>query len=58
MFRTKHVSFNATITLKPFKIDNVPVNVIVVITICSQQSQQQMFKEGGLIKIKRVDKWQ
>jgi hypothetical protein len=57
MFKTKHVSFNATITLKPFKIDNVLVNVIVAITTCNQQSQQQVFKERESVKIKGVDEW-
>jgi hypothetical protein len=33
MFKTKPISFNAIITYKLFKTDNVPVNVVVVITI-------------------------
>jgi hypothetical protein len=32
MFRSKHVSSNATITFKLPKIDNVPINVVVVVT--------------------------
>ncbi len=38
MFKTKLVNFNATITSKLPKIDNVPINVVVVITH-SQQSK-------------------
>jgi len=37
MFRTKPISYNATITLKPPQIKNVPVNVVLVITIRNQQ---------------------
>ncbi len=36
MFRTKLISYNAMITLKPPKIDNVPVNVVGVVTISNQ----------------------
>jgi hypothetical protein len=36
MFRIKHISSNGTTTLKPFKTDNVPINVIVVVTNHSQ----------------------
>ncbi len=36
MFRTKHFSYNAMTTPKPPKINNVPINVIVVITTRSQ----------------------
>jgi len=32
MFKTKTVNFNAIITFKPPKIDNVLINVIVVTT--------------------------
>ncbi len=39
IFRTKPVSFNATITPKSLKIDNVSINVVVVVTICSQRSK-------------------
>jgi hypothetical protein len=31
MFRIKLVSFNATITFKPTKIPNVPINVIIIV---------------------------
>jgi hypothetical protein len=40
MFKTKLVSFNATTTLKSPKIDNVPINVVVVVTTYSQQLEQ------------------
>jgi hypothetical protein len=36
MFRIKLVSSNATIASKPPKIDNVLVNVVFIITTCSQ----------------------
>jgi hypothetical protein len=36
MFRTKSISFNATIAPKPPKIDNVLINVVVPITIHCQ----------------------
>jgi len=38
MFRTKLVSYNATTTSKPPKINNMPINVVTAITTCSQQS--------------------
>jgi len=40
MFKIKPISSNATITPKLPKINNVPVNVIVDVTIYSQQSKQ------------------
>jgi hypothetical protein len=58
MFKTKFVSYNTTITLKPPKTNNVLVNVIDVITIRNQQSEQQVFKERELVKIKWAEKWQ
>jgi hypothetical protein len=36
MFKTKHVSFNATTTFKLPKFDNVPINVVFVVTIRNQ----------------------
>jgi hypothetical protein len=36
MFRTKLVSSNATTTPKPSKTNNVPINVVDVITTCNQ----------------------
>jgi Iap family predicted aminopeptidase len=36
MFKTKHVSYNAIITPKPSKIDNVLVNVVADVTTRSQ----------------------
>ncbi len=58
MFRTKLISFTATTTPKPFKIDNVLVNVVIVITIRNQQSKQQVFKEREPIKTKGAKEWQ
>jgi hypothetical protein len=40
MFITKLISFNATTTPKPSKTNNVPINVVNVITTCNQQSKQ------------------
>jgi hypothetical protein len=37
MFRIKLFSFNATITSKSPKTDNVLINVVVIVTICNQQ---------------------
>jgi len=39
MFRTKRVSFNAMTTPKLPKTNNVLVNVVVVVTTRSQQSE-------------------
>ncbi len=39
MFKTKLVNSNATTTSKSPKIDNVPINVVVVVTIYKQQSE-------------------
>jgi hypothetical protein len=35
MFKTKNVNSNVITTLKPLKIDNVPINVVIVVTTCS-----------------------
>jgi hypothetical protein len=40
------------------KTNNVPVNVIVVITTCSQQSKQHVFKKRELVKAKKIEDWQ
>jgi hypothetical protein len=45
MFRIKLVSYNATTPPKPTKTNNVPISVVVVITIRSQQPKQHVFKE-------------
>jgi hypothetical protein len=58
MLRTKPISSNVAAMPKPSKLDNVPINVVVVITIRSQQSEQKMLKERKLIKIKRAKDWQ
>jgi hypothetical protein len=58
MFNTKHVSFNVTTTPKPPKLDNVPINVVVIIIICNQQLEQQVLKKRKLVKIKGVRDWQ
>ncbi len=58
MFRTKPVSYNVTTTLKLPKTNNVPFNVITIVTTCSQHSKQHVFKERELIKAKGVEDWQ
>ncbi len=58
MFKTKHVSYNAIITPKPSKIDNVLVNVVADVTTRSQQLEQHVFKERELVKTKGVEEWQ
>jgi hypothetical protein len=58
MFNTKHVSSNVTTTPKPPKLDNVPINVVVIIIICNQQLEQQVLKKRKLVKIKGVRDWQ
>ncbi len=61
MFRTKLVKSNATTTPKPpkpLRLDNVPINVVVAITIRNQQPKQQVLKEKELIKAKGVNDWQ
>jgi hypothetical protein len=44
MFRTKPISYNATITSKPPKTNNMPINVIVVTT--RNQHPKQVFKKS------------
>jgi hypothetical protein len=58
MFRTKHVSYNATIALKAPKIDNVPINVVAIVTTRIQQSEHKVFKEREPVKTKGVEEWQ
>ncbi len=53
MFRIKPINSNVMTTPKPSKINNVPINVVVDITICSQQLQQ-VFKERELVKPKEL----
>jgi hypothetical protein len=55
MFRTKLVNSNATIALKPPKLDNLRVNVVVVVTIHNQQPEQQMLKKMEPVKAKGVE---
>ncbi len=55
MFRTKHVNSNAMTTPKPPKINNVPINEVVVVTTQSRQSEQQVFKDRELVKTKWVE---
>jgi hypothetical protein len=57
MFRTKLVNFNATITPKPLKINNVLVNVVVDVTTRSQQPKH-VFKEREPVKAKGAKDWQ
>jgi hypothetical protein len=39
MFRTKHVSFNVTTTPKQPKTNDVPINVVAIVTTHSHQSK-------------------
>jgi hypothetical protein len=55
MFKTKHVTSNATTTPKPPKLGNVLVNMVDVATTHSQQSEQQVLKERELVKDKGVE---
>ncbi len=55
MFKTEPVNSNVTTTPKP---DNVPINVVVVVTTRSQQPKQQVLKERESIKAKGVEEWQ
>ncbi len=57
MLIIKLISSNATITFKPSKINNVPVNVVGIVTTRSQQLEQQVFKEREPIKAKKVEDW-
>jgi hypothetical protein len=52
MFRIKPVSSYATTTPKLSKTDNVPINVVDVVTIHIQQSEQLVFKEKESVKTK------
>jgi hypothetical protein len=46
-----------TIATKNLKLNNVPVNVIPTITTCSQELEQQVFKERELVKAKAIVDW-
>jgi hypothetical protein len=58
MFTSKPISYNVMTTPKLPKTNNVPVNVVAIVTIRSQQLKQQMFKERESIKAKGVEDWQ
>ncbi len=58
MFITKPISCNAMITPKSPKINNVPINVVGVVTTGNQRSEQHVFKEKEPIKTKGVEEWQ
>ncbi len=58
MFKTKLVSSNATTTPKLPKTNNLPINLVTIVTIHSQQSKQQVFQERELLKTKGVEEWQ
>ncbi len=55
MFRTKPI-ISIIITFKPPKLNNVPINVVVVVIISSQQPKQ-VLKERELVKAKGVEDW-
>jgi hypothetical protein len=46
------------ITPKSPKINNVPINVVGVVTTGNQRSEQHVFKEKEPIKTKGVEEWQ
>jgi hypothetical protein len=52
MFRAKPTIITIVVA-KPSKLDNVPVNVVVVMTH-SQVPKQQMFRECKLMKVKII----
>jgi hypothetical protein len=56
MFQTKPTT-TTTIVSKPFKFDNVPINVVVVIMTCNQVPEQQVFRECELMKAKVATNW-
>jgi hypothetical protein len=56
IFRTKPTT-TTTIVSKPFKFDNVPINVVVVIMTCNQVPEQQVFRECELMKAKVATNW-
>jgi hypothetical protein len=39
MFHTK-TNFATTLVPKPLKLDNVPINVVIIVTTCSQVQEQ------------------
>jgi hypothetical protein len=48
----------AIIVVKPFKFDNVLINVVIVITTRSQVPEQQVLKECEPMKVKTTTNWQ
>jgi hypothetical protein len=58
MFKIKPTSSNATTTLKLPKLDTIPINVVVVVIIHSQQPEQQVLKEREVVQAKGVKNWQ
>jgi hypothetical protein len=56
MFQTK-LTTTTTIVSKPFKFDNVPINVVAVIMTCNQVLKQQVLKEHELMKAKITIDW-
>ncbi len=45
-------------TPKSLIINIMSVNVTIVVTICNQQPEQQVFKIKELVKAKEVEDWQ
>ncbi len=57
MFKTKLTNYNIT-TSKPFKPNNVPINVMVVVIIHSQVLEQQVLRDQEPIKAKETNDWE
>jgi hypothetical protein len=56
MFRTKPNTTTIVVAKNP-KLDNVPVNVVVVVTMCSQTSKQHVLRERELMMEKTTINW-
>jgi hypothetical protein len=54
MFRIKPTTA-ATVIAKNLKLDNVPINVVIVIMTCSQVLEQQVIGEHELMKVKATN---
>jgi hypothetical protein len=50
------LSLNTT-TPNPPKLDNVPINVMVIVITCSQVSKQQVLRNKKPIKATRTHDW-
>jgi hypothetical protein len=57
MFQTKPTT-TTTIITKPSKLNNVPVNVIVIVMTRSQVREQHVFRKHEPMKSKMTTNWQ